>query len=109
MTNTAQVLPPPASTRGDTFLRTIVERLVRRGPLTPRMAEALELYVHGWPPDAAARQMQCSLNTYRNHMAAAFRRIGAEAPNEVFRVLACDLDERPVPLEFEPDRWSTDA
>jgi DNA-binding NarL/FixJ family response regulator len=91
-----------ACRRGDTFLVAIVRRLIRIGSLTPRMGEAIRLYVHGWAPDVAARHMGCALNTYRNHLAAALRRVGAEAPNELFRVLARDLDAHPIPREFDP-------
>lgn len=58
------------------------------------MSEALGLHIEGWPPEVAAQEMGCSKNTYRNHLASAFRRIGADAPSELFRVLARDLDAR---------------
>lgn len=83
-------------TRGDVFLADIVGRLTRMGSLPRRMAEALSLHVRGWPPAVAAEHMGCSRNTYRNHLASAFERIGAEAPNELFRVIARDLDEASV-------------
>lgn len=82
----------PAVSRGDAFLLEITRRLCRLGSLTPRMSEALALHVEGWPQDVAAREMGCSKNTYRNHLASAMRRVGADAPSELFRVLARDLD-----------------
>lgn len=87
--------PNRSDSTGDAFLEEIVERLTRRGGLTRRMSQALELHIRGWPRAAAAQQMNCSLNTYRNHIASAFRRIGAEAPNELLRVIALDLDDDP--------------
>lgn len=82
----------PALSRGDAFLLEVTRRLCRLGSLTPRMSEALGLHIEGWPQDVAAREMGCSKNTYRNHLAAALRRVGADAPSELFRVLARDLD-----------------
>ncbi len=78
--------------RGDVFLLAVAERLAELGSLTPRMSEALALHIRGWPRTAAAAEMGCSENTYRNHLASALRRIGADAPSELFRVLAQDLD-----------------
>jgi DNA-binding NarL/FixJ family response regulator len=94
--------PSASSGRGDIFLSVIVDRLVRIGTLTPRMAEAVDLHVRGWPPEAAAREMRCAHNTYRNHLAVAFRRVGAESASELLRIVANDLDWHPVEMEFEP-------
>lgn len=87
------VVPPPS--RGDAFLAAVIDRLTRMGSLPRRMAQALALHVEGWPPEAAAQHMGCTRNTYRNHLAHALRRVGADAPSELFRVLARDLDELP--------------
>ena len=73
---------------GDRFLDVIVARLVRVGRLTPRMSQALE---------------RCSYNTYRNHLAAAMRRVGAESHSELFRIVALDLDANPLAGESELD------
>jgi hypothetical protein len=80
--------PSAPSGRGDVFLSVIVE--------------AVDLHVRGWPPEAAAREMRCAHNTYRNHLAVAFRRVGAESASELLRIVANDLDWHPVEMEFEP-------
>ncbi len=80
------------TTRGDRFLNEVVARLVHIGCLTPRVAEALRLHVHGWPSALAAEEMGCAHNTYRKHVSAALRHVGAESTAELFRVLARDLD-----------------
>lgn len=95
--------------RGDAFLLAVVERLARLGSLTPRMLEALALHVGGWPRGLAADEMGCAENTYRNHLASALRRIGADAPSELFRVLARDLDADHEDRSAEATKSDRDA
>lgn len=80
---------------GERFLAAIVHRLVQIGDLSPRVSEALDLHVRGWHPAAAAQQMGCAYNTYRNHLATALRKLGAESASELLRVIARDLDQHP--------------
>ena len=47
-------------------------------PLTPRQIEVLECYAEGLDSLGAARKLNCSTSTIKNHVTAIFDRLGLE-------------------------------
>ena len=83
--------PTPAST-GEAFLRFVERELFSCGPLSVREKKAIALAIRGWSKEAAAEELGCAVNTYRNHLYNGLRKTGAESLADVLRVVARRLD-----------------
>ena len=74
------------------FIETTAALLQRRGNLSARMTQALELKLLGLDPEDAAKEMSISPNTYRNHIQSALRRLHADGFDELWRIVGDIVD-----------------